>query len=99
MENRKTMMGIAFTGVAFAVSGLLRQDGFLELPFWRAVLKLLLAGADSVFLCAVLYLIGSCAEEHFVREEDGRAARALKRVGILIVWVFVASLAVSYTLR
>lgn len=99
MDDRKTVMGIAFVGAAFGVSNSLRQPGFLELPVWRALLKLLLSGIDSVVLCAALYLIGSWAEERFVGEEDSGPAKILKRAGILAVWVFIAALAVSYTIR
>lgn len=98
MDDRKITMGIAFVGVAFGISGTLREPGFLGLPLWRATLKLLLAIPSYVLFCWLLCWIGYAAESHFIGEEDSKMAKILKRAGILVIWTLISSLTVSYAL-
>lgn len=42
----------------------------------------------------ILFWIGHAAEEHFVREEDSKTVKTVKRLGMLAVWcIAVAVLA------
>lgn len=91
MKESGAYMGAAFCGAAVGVIQAIQNPGVMNASLLMGTLKMAGYVVSGVLVFGILFWIGYAAEEHFVRDEDSKTDKTVKRLGMLAVWCIVVA--------